>query len=172
MPCTSQPSQFKIHKYVRWCLYACSSALCNFHHSPPISSNLDPNVLLKTLFSNTLNLCFSLKVTEQVSQPYNTTSNIIIIRVFFPEVLHYKRRNQGCYSAEGRSSTANSTKADILKGTNRCGSFPLLSAPHSLFSIWTDFKRSEKFPGTPKWRGREWIWLTGLSGLHRNSPQG
>ena len=27
---------------------------------------------------------------------------------------------------------------------NRCGSFPLLSAPHSLFSFWTDLKRSEK----------------------------
>ena len=29
---------------------------------------------------------------------------------------------------------------------NRCGSFPLLSAPHSLFNIWTDLKRSKKYP--------------------------
>ena len=82
-------------------------------------------------------------------------------------------RNQGCSSTEGRSSTANSgTKAAVLLGINRCGSFPLLFAPHSLFSIWTDRKRSEKIPGAPTWRWGEWIWLTGPSGLHRNSLQG
>ena len=31
---------------------------------------------------------------------------------------------------------------------------------------------SEKIPGAPAWRWREWIWLTGPSGLHWNSPQG
>ena len=54
----------------------------------------------------------------------------------------------------------------------RCGSFQLLSAPHYLFSIWTNLKRSEKIPGAPTRRWEEWIWLTGPSGLHRNSPQG
>ena len=49
---------------------------------------------------------------------------------------------------KGKSSTANSgTQVAVLLGTNGCGSFPLLSAPHSLFSIWTDLKRSEKIPG-------------------------
>ena len=57
------------------------------------------------------------------------------------------------------------------KRVNRCGRFPLLSAPHSLFSIWTDLKRSEKTPGAPTKSWGEWIWLTGSSGLHRNSPQ-
>ena len=52
---------------------------------------------------------------------------------------------------------------------NRCGSFPLLSASYSLFSIWTDLKRSEEIPGAPTWRWGEWIWLTGPSGLRRNS---
>ena len=67
---------------------------------------------------------------------------------------------------KGRSSTANSgTQAAVLLGM-------LLSAPHSLFSIWTDLKRSEKIPGAPTWRWGERIWLTGPSGLHRNSPQG
>ena len=34
---------------------------------------------------------------------------------------------------KGRSSTANSgNKVAVLLGMNRCGSFPLLSAPHSL----------------------------------------
>ena len=60
----------------------------------------------------------------------------------------------------------------VLLGMNRCGSFPLLSAPHFLFCIWTNLKRSEKIPGSPTRRWGEWIWLTGPSGLHRNSPQG
>ena len=72
-----------------------------------------------------------------------------------------------------RCSTANSgTKVAVLLGMNRCGSFPLLSAPHSLFSIWTDLKGSEKILGAPAWRWGEWFWLTGPSGLHRISRQG
>ena len=45
---------------------------------------------------------------------------------------------------KGRSSTAKSgTKVAVLLMMNRCGSFPLLSAPHFLFSIWSDLKRSQ-----------------------------
>ena len=72
-----------------------------------------------------------------------------------------------------RSSIANSgTLVAVLLGMNRCGSFPLISATHSLFSIWTNLKKSEKIPGAPTRRWGEWICLTGPSGLHRNSPQG
>ena len=60
----------------------------------------------------------------------------------------------------------------FYQGLNKCCSFPLLSAPHTLFSIWTDLKRPEKIPGAPTWWWGEWIWLNGPSGLHRNSPQG
>ena len=56
---------------------ACSSALCNFLHSPVMSSFLAPNIFLSILFSKTRNLCSSLKVRDQVSQPYNTTGSII-----------------------------------------------------------------------------------------------
>ena len=49
--------------------YNCS--LCSFIHSPFISSLLDPNILLNTLFSNTLSLRSSLNVSDQVSHPYN-----------------------------------------------------------------------------------------------------
>ena len=74
---------------------------------------------------------------------------------------------------EGRSSTLNSgTKVSILLGMNRCNSFPLLSAPYSLFSIWKDFKWSEKILGAPMWKWGEWILLTGSSELDRNSPEG
>ena len=74
---------------------------------------------------------------------------------------------------KGRSSTANSgARAAVLLEMDWCGSFPLLSAPYFLFSIWTDLKRSEKILGAPAWRWGEWIWLIVPSGLHRNSPRG
>ena len=46
-----------------------SSSLCNFLHSPVTPSLLGPNILLNKLFSNTLSLCSSLNVSDQVSQP-------------------------------------------------------------------------------------------------------
>ena len=55
-----------------------SSSLCSFLHSPVASSLLDPNILLKTLFSNTLSLRSSLNVSDQVSHPHITTSKIIV----------------------------------------------------------------------------------------------
>ena len=55
-----------------------SSSLCNFLHSPVTSSLLGPNTLINTLFSNTLSLCSSLNVSDQVSHPYRKTGNIIV----------------------------------------------------------------------------------------------
>ena len=74
---------------------------------------------------------------------------------------------------KGRSSTAKPRNQGYsLLGMNRRDSFPLFSAPNSLFSIWTDFKRSEKIPGASAWRWGEWIWPPEPSGLYRNSSQG
>ena len=53
-----------------------SSSLCSFLHSFVTSSLLGPNILLYTLFSNTLSLCFSLNVSDQVSHPYKTTGKL------------------------------------------------------------------------------------------------
>ena len=104
-----------------------------------------------------------------------TFHTIIIIMSILPKGKYFTA-NLGIKAAvllKGRSSTANSgTQAAVLLGMDRCGSFPLLSAPHPLFIIWTYLKRTEKIPGAPTWRWGEWVWLTGLSGLHRNSPQG
>src|SRR5215510_700523 len=55
-----------------------SSSLCNFLHSPVTSSLLGPNTLLSTLFSNTLSLCFSLNVSDQVSHPYKTNDGRLL----------------------------------------------------------------------------------------------
>jgi hypothetical protein len=50
----------------------CRSSLCNFLQYPFIFSLLGPNILISTLFSNTLNLCSSLRVKD----PYKTTDRI------------------------------------------------------------------------------------------------
>ena len=73
------------------------------------------------------------------------------------QVFHRKLKNQAC----------SFTRDLIGLVASRC--FP---HTHSLFSNWTELKRSEKIPGAPTRRWGEWIWLTGPSGLHRNSPQG
>jgi hypothetical protein len=47
---------------------------------PPVTSSLfGLNILLNTLFSNTLSLCFSLNVRDQVSHTYRTTGKIIVL---------------------------------------------------------------------------------------------
>ena len=56
-----------------------SSSLCSFLHSPVTSSLLGPNILLKTLFSNTLKLRSSLNVSDQVSHPYKNGQNYISV---------------------------------------------------------------------------------------------
>jgi hypothetical protein len=53
-----------------------------FLHSPVTSSLFGPNILLSTLFSNTLSLCSSLNVRDQVSHPYRTTGKYIPIFKF------------------------------------------------------------------------------------------
>jgi hypothetical protein len=60
------------------------SSLCNFLHSPRTSSPLAQNVLLSTLVPNTLSLCFSLNVRNQVSQPYRTNARITVFYTLQP----------------------------------------------------------------------------------------
>jgi len=50
-----------------------SSSLCSFLNCLVTSSLLGPNILLNTIFSNTLSPRTSLKVRDQVSHPYRTT---------------------------------------------------------------------------------------------------
>ena len=64
----------------RWLSYS----LCSFLHSPVTSSLLGPNILLNALFSNTLILCPSLNVSDQVSHSYKTTGNN-----FYTKIISY-----------------------------------------------------------------------------------
>ena len=57
-----------------------SSLLCSFLHSPFTSSPLGRNILLNTIFSNTLTLHSSLDVSDQVAHSYNTTGNNVYIK--------------------------------------------------------------------------------------------
>jgi hypothetical protein len=71
MPCPSHPLDLIIltisdQKYKLW-----SSSLCNFLHCLVTSSPSHTNILLSSLFSNTLNLCSSLNVRNQVSPIQN-----------------------------------------------------------------------------------------------------
>jgi hypothetical protein len=50
-----------------------SSSLCSFLRPSVSPSLLGPNILLSTLFSNTLSLCSSLNVRDRVSHPYRAT---------------------------------------------------------------------------------------------------
>ena len=58
-----------------------SSSLCNLLHSPVTSSLLGPNILLNTVFSNTLSFLSSRNVNDQVSRPYKTTGKIIVLYI-------------------------------------------------------------------------------------------
>jgi hypothetical protein len=58
-----------------------SSSSCSFLQPPVSSSLFGPNILLNTLFSNSISLCSSLSVRDQVSHPYRTTGKIIVFYI-------------------------------------------------------------------------------------------
>jgi hypothetical protein len=67
-------------EYTLW-----SSSLCSLLELPNTSSFFGPNILLSTLFSNTLSLCSSLNVKDQALLPCTTQATLqsCYIQVFF-----------------------------------------------------------------------------------------
>jgi hypothetical protein len=61
-------------------LWSCS--LCSFLQPPVTSSLIGRNILLNTLFSNTLSLCSSLNVRDQVSHSCRTTGKSCLLILF------------------------------------------------------------------------------------------
>jgi len=67
-----------------------SSSLCSCLHSRVTLSRLGPNILLSTLFSNSLTLRSSLNVSDQVSHPYQTTGKITVVYILIFIILDSK----------------------------------------------------------------------------------
>ena len=82
--------------------------------------------------------------------PLGRTHWFYIYHQSIPPKGRFSTANSGTKAAvllKGRSSTANSgIQAAVLLGMDRCGSFLLLSAPHSLFRVWIDLTISENIP--------------------------
>jgi hypothetical protein len=71
-----------------------SSSLCSFLQPSITSSLFGPNILLNTLFSNTLSLCSSLNVRLLVSHPYRTTGKIILWYILIFAFLYSRREDK------------------------------------------------------------------------------
>jgi hypothetical protein len=57
---------------------------------------LTSNIPLSNLFSNTLNECSSLNVTDQVSHPYKTTGKITMLCILIVMSLDSRQEDSGC----------------------------------------------------------------------------
>jgi hypothetical protein len=53
----------------------------SFLHPPVTPSFFGPNILLNTLFSNTVSLCSSLNARDHVSHPYITTGKVVVMYI-------------------------------------------------------------------------------------------
>ena len=62
-----------------------SSSLYSFLHTPVTSSLLSPNILLNTLFWNTLSRRSSLNVWDEIAHPYKPKSKIIVLYIYVIE---------------------------------------------------------------------------------------
>ena len=85
----SHSSRFLTRKIFGEQYRSLSSSLCSFLHSSVTSSPLGPNILLRTLFSNTLSLSSSLNVSDQDSHPYKTTNKIIVHELLHFDFVHF-----------------------------------------------------------------------------------
>jgi hypothetical protein len=78
-----------VEQYKSW-----SFSWRNFLQPPVTSPLFHPNIRRNTLFSNTFSLYSSLNVRDQVSQPYRTTSKIIILYILIGMFFRQQTRRQ------------------------------------------------------------------------------
>ena len=90
-----------------------SSSLCNLLHSPVTSSLLGPNILLNTMFSNTLSFLSSSNVSNQVSHPCKTTGKIIVLCILIFKFLNSNLEDKRQYCQLPNKNTRHILK-DIL----------------------------------------------------------
>jgi hypothetical protein len=77
MCATSQPPWLDHSNYTWRRVQVSSSSLCSFLQPPITSILFSPNILLSTLFSNTLSLCSSLNVRDQVLHTYKSQAKLL-----------------------------------------------------------------------------------------------
>ena len=75
----SSNSRFHHPHNIGWAVQIIKLLIMQFSPLPCTSSLLSPNIVFSTLFSNTLSLRSSLIVSDQISHPYKTTSQIIVL---------------------------------------------------------------------------------------------
>jgi hypothetical protein len=71
-----------------------SSSLHSCLQTPVTLSLFVPNILLNTLFSNTLSVCSSLNVRDQVSHPHRTTAKVIVLYILIFMFLDSRRQDK------------------------------------------------------------------------------
>jgi hypothetical protein len=74
-----------------------SSPFCNFLHSPVTSSCLGAHILHTVLFSNTLSLCSSFNVREQVSDPYKASDKIMVLYILTFKFLDSRQEDRNLF---------------------------------------------------------------------------
>jgi hypothetical protein len=79
MPCPSHSPDLIILIILGKAYKLRSSFVWSFLQPPITPSLFSPNILLSTLFSNTLSLCFSLNVRNEDSHPYRSTGKLYYI---------------------------------------------------------------------------------------------
>jgi hypothetical protein len=77
----SHPPWLRHSNYVWRGVQVMKLLIMQFPPIPVTSSLFGPNIPLNTLFSNTLSLCSSFNVRDQVSQPYRTTVKITVLYI-------------------------------------------------------------------------------------------
>jgi hypothetical protein len=140
----SHPPQVVYSNYTWRSVKSRSSSLCNFHHSPITLSLFGPDILLSTLFSNTLSLCFSLNVRDQVSHPYRTTGKIIVLYIL---ILELEIRTPNSYLRPPLWSSGQSSWLQILR--------PGFDSRHYQI-FWR--KKNSSGSGTGSTQPREYNW--------------
>ena len=98
MPCPPHSSRVDHQTKLGEDYRSLSSSLCSFLHSPVTSSLLCPYVLLSTLFSNTLSLLPTFIDSDQVSHPYKTTGNTVVLYILIFKFLDSKLEDKRFYT--------------------------------------------------------------------------